>query len=202
MPQEVVITTLAVAAAYVVGSVDFAVMVARMHGVDITEVGSGNPGASNVLRTLGRLPAAMVFAGDMVKGIIGAGMVTVAAATVDPQGVWAFVGGLAAVVGHCYPVFHRFAGGKGVATTGGVLIFTMPVGGLVLGAVWGAVVLVTRVASIGSLAVVALAVPVGLWQGVEGASVAVLVVMLMLVLWRHRGNIARMLGGGEQKVMQ
>lgn len=200
VPQEFAIP-LAVVAAYVVGSVDFAVMVGRMHGVDITEVGSGNPGTSNVLRTLGRLPAAMVFLGDMVKGVIGAAMVSVAA-TADPLSVWAFAGGLAAVVGHCYPVFHRFRGGKGVATFAGVGLYTMPIGFVMLGVVWAAVILTTRVASIASLTVVVLTLPVALWRGVDGASLAVLAAMLVLVVWRHRGNIERMLGGGERKVMQ
>lgn len=201
MPPELAIP-LALVAAYLVGSVDFAVVIGRMHGVSITEVGSGNPGASNVLRTLGRVPAAMVFAGDTIKGVIAAAMGTIAAGSADPQGVWAFACGLAAVVGHCYPVFHRFAGGKGVATMAGVFLFTMPLGALVLVAMWIGIVAVTKVASFGSLAVVALAIPVAIWQGVAGPSLLVLALLLALVVWRHRGNIQRMLGGGEQKVTQ
>ena len=201
VPQQLVIV-LAVLAAYVVGSVDFAVLVGRMHGVSITEVGSGNPGTSNVLRTLGRGPAAMVFAGDLVKGVIGAAMATVAAGTADPQSIWTFVGGLAAVLGHCYPLFHRFKGGKGVATSAGVVAFALPVGVLVLAVVWLVTVGLTKVASIGSLSVVALAIPVALWQGVSAPAIWVLGVIVALVVWRHRGNIERMLGGGERKVLQ
>ena len=115
---------LALMAAYVVGSIDFAVIVARMHGVDIHEAGSGNPGTSNVLRTLGRLPAAMVFIGDMLKGTVGAAMGMIASGVSNPMGPWAFAAGFVAVVGHCYPIFHKFKGGKGVATGAGVLLFT------------------------------------------------------------------------------
>jgi glycerol-3-phosphate acyltransferase PlsY len=92
---------LALVAAYVVGSIDFAVIVARLHGVDITEVGSGNPGASNVLRTLGKGPAVIVIAGDTLKGVIAAAMGMVASGIPEFQIHWAFAAGLAAVLGHC-----------------------------------------------------------------------------------------------------
>ncbi|MGH8944351.1 MAG: glycerol-3-phosphate acyltransferase, partial [Acidimicrobiia bacterium] len=101
---------LAIVAAYLVGSIDFAVIVGRMYGVDIHQEGSGNPGMSNVLRTMGRVPAAMVFIGDTLKGTIGAAMGWVASGSPDPAVHWAFLAGLAAVVGHCYPIFHRFKG--------------------------------------------------------------------------------------------
>lgn len=190
---------LALIAAYLIGSIDFAVLVGRMHGVDIHDVGSGNPGTSNVLRTLGRVPAAMVFIGDLMKGVIAAALGTVAGGG-DPHGVWAFAAGLAAVVGHCYPLFHRFKGGKGVATAAGVLLFTMPLGGVLLGVLWATVIGLTRVASVASLAVVALAIPVAIWRGLGGASLVVLIAILVLIVWRHRGNIGRLIGGGDQKV--
>jgi glycerol-3-phosphate acyltransferase PlsY len=156
--------SLAVVAAYVVGSIDFAVIVARMHGVDIHQVGSGNPGASNVLRSIGRLPAAMVLIGDTLKGVIGAAMGMIAAGSVDFQVEWAFLAGFAAVVGHCYPVFHRFRGGKGVATGLGVLLFTVPIVGVVVVAGWAVLVKLTKTASISSLIAVAASVPLAIWQ--------------------------------------
>lgn len=192
---------IALVVAYLVGSVDFAVIVARMHGVSIHEVGSGNPGTSNVLRTLGRVPAAMVLVGDLMKGIIAAAIGTLAGGG-DPLGVWAFSAGLAAVAGHCYPIFHRFKGGKGVATAAGVFLFTMPLGGLVLAAIWAVLVRLTRVAAIGSLAVVVLAIPVAIWRGVEAVSLVAIGAILLLIVWRHRGNIGRMLGGGDNKVAE
>ena len=191
---------LALVAAYLVGSIDFAVIVARMHGVDIHQAGSGNPGTSNVLRTLGRVPAAMVFIGDTLKGTIGAAMGMVASGTADPTVHWAFLAGLAAVVGHCYPVFHRFKGGKGVATGGGVLLFTVPVAAVIEIAIWGLVVWATKTASIGSMVIVVITIPILIWQGVSGLSLVWVALIIALVVWRHRGNIRRMVSGSEERV--
>ena len=191
---------IAVVAAYLIGSINFAVLVGKMNGVNIDEAGSGNPGASNVLRTMGKGPAAVVYVADTVKGIIGAAMGMVAAGSTDPRVHWAFLCGLAAVVGHCYPVFHKFRGGKGIATAGGVFIFTVPLEALILTVVWIVSVRLTKTASLGSLLVMILAIPLALWQGVEGLSLVWIGLMLVLVLWRHRGNISRMIRGNEQKV--
>jgi glycerol-3-phosphate acyltransferase PlsY len=191
---------LALVAAYVVGSIDFAVIVARMHGVDIHSVGSGNPGASNVLRSIGRLPAAMVLAGDTLKGVIGSAMGMIAAGVVDPQVEWAFLAGFAAVVGHCYPVFHRFKGGKGVATGLGVLFFTVPLVGLLVVVTWAILVKLTKTASISSLIVVGASIPLAIWRGVTGMSLVWLLATVVLVVWRHRANIQRVFKGSEQRV--
>ena len=191
---------LALVAAYLMGSIDFAVLIARMHGVDIHQVGSGNPGAANVLRTLGRLPAAMVMVGDGLKGVIAGAMGMVASGVSDPQVHWAFATGLAAVLGHCYPVFHRFKGGKGVATAVGVLLFTVPLVGIVGIVVWLLLLRLTRTASLGSLAALVVAVPLAVWQGVTGVALLWLLLIVVLVVWRHRANIMRMFRGGEQKV--
>jgi acyl phosphate:glycerol-3-phosphate acyltransferase len=191
---------LALVVAYLIGSVDFAVVVARMHGVNIHEVGSGNPGASNVMRTLGRGPAVMVFIGDALKGVIAAAIGTLLTRATSPISPWAFAAGLAAVFGHCYPIYHRFRGGKGVATGGGVVFFTMPLAGLILTAVWATVARLTRVASVASLTVLVTTIPLALWQGVRGMALVLLGAMLALVVYRHRGNIARILRRSEQKV--
>ena len=196
----VVPIALAIVAAYVVGSINFATLVARMHGVDIAEVGSGKPGASNVLRTMGRFPAAMVFAGDTMKGVVGAAMGMVASGVADPQIQWAFAAGLAAVAGHCYPVFHKFKGGKGVATSAGVLLFTLPLVALINAVVWAVLAKLTKTASIASLTVMALTIPLAIWQGVSGNGLLWLGATILLIVWRHRGNIQRMVRGNEQKV--
>ena len=187
-------------AAYLVGSIDFAVIVARMHGVDIHQAGSGNPGASNVLRTLGKRPAAMVFIGDTLKGTVAAAMGMVASGVVNPMVHWAFAAGLAAVIGHCYPIFHRFKGGKGVATGGGVLLFTVPIAALIEIATWAVVVRLTKTASIGSMVIVVITIPMLMWQGVAGLSLLWAGLMIVVVVWRHRGNIQRMVSGSEEKV--
>jgi acyl phosphate:glycerol-3-phosphate acyltransferase len=191
---------LAIVAAYLVGSIDFAVIVGRMHGVDIHQEGSGNPGMSNVLRTMGRVPAAMVFIGDTLKGTIGAAMGWVASGSPDPAVHWAFLAGLAAVVGHCYPIFHRFKGGKGVATGGGVLLFTVPILAVIEIATWFLVFWLTKTASIGSMVIVVVTVPLLIWQGVTGLSLVWVALIIALVVWRHRGNIKRMVSGNEEKV--
>jgi glycerol-3-phosphate acyltransferase PlsY len=191
---------LALVAAYVVGSIDFAVIVARMHGVDIHEVGSGNPGASNVLRSIGRFPAAMVLVGDTMKGVVGAAMGLVASGTSDPLVPWAFLAGLMAVVGHCYPVFHRFKGGKGVATGLGVLFFTVTLVGLIVVTSWMVLLKLTKTASISSLIVVAASIPLAIWQGAAGMSLVWLSATVILVVWRHKANIQRVFKGSEQKV--
>ena len=192
--------TLAILAAYLIGSIDFAVIVARMRGVDIRQAGSGNPGTSNVLRTLGKLPAAMVFIGDTLKGTVAAAMGMVAAGVADPQIHWAFAAGFAAVVGHCYPMFHRFKGGKGVATGGGVLLFTVPLVALIGIVVWAVIIWFTKTASIGSIILVVITMPLLLWQGVTGLALLWVGLIIALVTWRHRGNIQRMLAGREQRV--
>jgi glycerol-3-phosphate acyltransferase PlsY len=191
---------LALIAAYVVGSIDFAVVVARMHGVDIHEVGSGNPGASNVLRSIGRFPAAMVLVGDTLKGVVGAAMGMIAAGATDPLVHWAFLAGLLAVIGHCYPVFHRFKGGKGVATGLGVLFFTVPLVGAIVVVSWLILLKLTKTASISSLIVVAAATPLAIWRGARGLALVWLAVTVVLVVWRHQANIRRVFTGSEQKV--
>lgn len=194
-------TWLALVGAYFIGSLDFAVVVARAHGVDIHAVGSGNPGASNVLRTLGKGPAAMALLGDALKGVIAAAIGWMAVGVGDPatQPI-AFAAGFMAVMGHCFPVFHKFKGGKGVATGAGVLLFTLPLVGFALAVVWAIVAKVFKVASVASLTVVVLAVPLALWQGTRGVALAWLAAMLALVVIRHAPNIRRMISGSEQRV--
>lgn len=189
---------IAVAGAYIIGSLDFAVVVGRMHGVDIHSVGSGNPGTANVMRTLGRGPAAMVLVGDTLKGVIAAALGMVVSG--DPQSTLAVGAGLAAVVGHCFPLFHRFRGGKGVATALGAVLFIIPVGGLVLAAAWLIVVAISRISALGSLTMALAGVPVAIWQGLRGTTLIPLALMFLLVIVRHRSNIQRLLAGEEHTV--
>lgn len=200
------IIALALLAAYLVGSINFAVIVGRMKGVDFREVGSGNPGTSNVMRTLGRGPAAMVLLGDAMKGLVGAsfGMIAAGVTATAPSSElshWAFAAGFAAVVGHCYPVFHKFKGGKGVATGLGVLIFTVPLVALIEVAGWLIIAKLTKVASIASMIAVVVAIPLAIWQGVNGLSLMWMTLTILLVVWRHKSNIVRMVRGSEEKVV-
>lgn len=185
---------LALVAGYLIGSIDFAVLAARWKGIDIYAEGSGNPGASNVSRVIGRQAGALVLVGDLLKGVAAA----VVGEVVGGSELLGFAAGGLAVAGHCFPVWHRFKGGKGVATTVGVLLWAIPWLGLGLALIWVAIVGVTRVSSFGSLTIVTLAVP-GVWVWAEDPwSAAVMAVISLLVIVRHKDNIKRILGTGEQ----
>ncbi len=186
------------AVAYLIGSLDFAVIVARLKGESIYDLGSGNPGASNALRSMGRLAGALVLLGDLLKGLAAAAI----GSTVGGSATLAAAAGLVAVFGHCYPVFHRFRGGKGAATFAGMLLWVAPWAGLGMVLVFVAVVAVSRIASIGSIAGAALAAPLAAWlDGLGGWALAWLGVAVVLVMYRHRGNIARLVRGSERKVV-
>jgi len=180
---------------YVVGSAVFGVIVPRLMGIDIYEHGSGNPGASNVFRTIGKGPAALVLLGDAAKGVVA-----VLVGAVLGGEVVAAAAGLAAVVGHILPVWHRFRGGRGVATAIGVAIALHPVAGLVLAVVWLVLVLVGKVASIASLVTMALYVPALAIGGIRGAALGLTAVIVVLVVVRHAPNIRRILSGSERRV--
>ena len=187
--------TLAFVAAYLIGSIDFGVILPRIGGVDIYSVGSGNPGASNVLRTMGRGWAAAVMAGDVGKG-------TVAAMIAD---LWAgeaagFGAMLAVALGHSYPLWHRFRGGKGVAASAGALLWLEPLLGLIAVAGWVALVKITSVAAIASLATMVLLIPGVALFGHRGWSLVWTAATSVLIVYRHKGNIARMMRGEERTV--
>lgn len=188
--------TIAVVVGYFLGSIDFAVLAARRAGVDIYSEGSGNPGASNVSRVIGRRAGAMVLVADLLKGVVAAGI----GELVGGSELVAFAAGGAAVVGHCFPVWHRFRGGKGVATTVGVLLWTIPWLGLGLTILFAANLVVTKVSSYGSLALVVLAVPgVALWAE-DAWSAVIMAGIAVLVIVRHRENLQRIMRGDEQTI--
>jgi len=164
----------------------------HVRGVDVYKEGSGNPGAANVMRTMGRSAAALVLLGDATKGAIAAGLGLVVGGA--PMAVAA---GFFAVLGHCYPVFHRFRGGKGVATAAGAMLVAFPVPALLLLAVWVGVVAATRTASAGSLAVMVAVVPMLAILGFSGPVLMWVGAMALLVVFRHRGNIRRLISRTE-----
>ena len=182
--------------AYLVGSIDFAVLVARAKGADIYDLGSGNPGAANVLRNLGWKAAAPVMLGDLAKGAVAA-MLGVVLGGSEAAGWGA---GFAAVFGHCFPIWHRFRGGKGVATAFGVVLWLEPILGFGLIAMWGLSLAVTRVSSIGSLVAIGAMVPgLALFES-PGSSYAWAVAIAVLVVVRHRENIESLLHGRERSI--
>jgi glycerol-3-phosphate acyltransferase PlsY len=185
----------AVIAGYLIGSIDFGVIVPRMRGVDIYTHGSGNPGTTNVLRSMGRKAAAAVMIGDMAKGCA-------AAALGDLIGTEAigFAAGFAAALGHCFPIWHRFRGGKGVATAGGMMLWLEPMLGAALLGVWAVLAFVAKRASLASLVVAVALVPGVIGFGHRGWSVAWSAAVTVLVVVRHHENIRRLLTGAERRI--
>ena len=193
----------AIVVAYLIGSVSFAVVVSRAMGLaDPRSYGSGNPGATNVLRTGNRRAAILTLVGDAAKGAVA---VLLARALADRFGfgdLTLTLVGLAAFIGHLYPVFHGFQGGKGVATAAGVLLALSPWLGLATLSTWIVVAVFLRYSSLASL-VAAVFAPAFylLLVGADGVLLA-LAVMSALLVWRHRGNIANLMAGTEGRIGQ
>ena len=190
---------LLVGTAYLLGSIPFGILVARLRGdVDLRRVGSGNIGATNVLRAVGKGAAALTLVGDIGKGVLAVALSRWAGA---PPLVVAGAA-LAAVLGHLYPVWAGFRGGKGVATTLGVILAAMPhVGGLLV-LVWLGVAALSRYSSLAAIVATA-ALPVFAWlMDGRAAMLGVSGVLAVLVLVRHRENLARLWAGTEGKIGQ
>ena len=188
----------ALAAAYVVGAVPIGFLVARAFGVgDIRRHGSGNIGATNVLRTLGRLPAIITLLGDIAKGYAAVALAAWLAG--DVPAVTA-AGAAAAVVGNCWSVFLGFRGGKGIATGLGALLRCVPWATLAALPVFVAVVATTRYVSLGSL-LAAACVPLGaLLLGYPHVAALAALIVAVIVIARHHANIARLRAGTESRL--
>ncbi|MBI4933571.1 MAG: glycerol-3-phosphate 1-O-acyltransferase PlsY [Actinobacteria bacterium] len=178
---------------YFLGTFPSAVMVARSRGIDITKVGSGNPGASNVSRVMGRKWGITVFALDALKGIIPALVGTFVAG--DDKVAYAMIA--ASVLGHMFPVTRRFKGGKGVATMAGAMFVMQPAISAILGVVWIAVLKLTKKSSVASIALI-IGLPVlALLFHVPRWEIATMIAINALLLLRHGSNIKRLLRGTE-----
>jgi glycerol-3-phosphate acyltransferase PlsY len=191
-------SVVAVTLGYLIGSVPFAQLLARRRGIDLRRVGSGSVGASNVLRTSGVRPAVVAMGLDAVKGalaVLVAQRLSVAPAT-------SMAAGVAAVVGHVYPVWLRFKGGKGVATAAGVFAVVAPLAigvacGVFVGAVW-----ITRYISVGSIAATVALVAL---TAVGDDPAVVLIGALasaVVIVYRHRANLSRLFSGTERRIGQ
>jgi glycerol-3-phosphate acyltransferase PlsY len=172
--------------------------VARLLGVDIRRRGSGNIGATNVLRSLGRGPAGLTLVGDVAKGAAGAWLGSLA----GPDPIWAGLGVLLVVVGNCWPVFLGFRGGKGVATGLGAFLYASPWAIVPAAVVWAVLLVAFRFVSLASVSGAA-SLPVAAL--VLGYPVPVVVgagAVALIVVFRHRDNIARLLAGTERRFGQ
>ncbi|NLB53653.1 MAG: glycerol-3-phosphate 1-O-acyltransferase PlsY [Syntrophomonadaceae bacterium] len=190
--QEILLVILC----YLIGSVPFSYIFGRtLGGVDIRSRGSGNVGATNVLRNLGVKPAILAFTADLLKGFIAA---WIAYAWGNPLLV--FLCPAAAIIGHCYPLFLRFKGGKAVATASGMVLFNDPVIFISLVAVFVLVVFISRYVSLGSLTVAVLLpfVAILLNQNIE--VILLYFFAATLIIYKHKENIDRLRKGIESKI--
>lgn len=196
-------SVLAVVAAYLIGSISFAVVVSKAMGLaDPRSYGSKNPGATNVLRTGNKAAAALTLAGDALKGLVAVLLAKALAARFGfGDGTIALVA-LAAFVGHLFPVFHRFQGGKGVATAAGVLLALHPLLGLGTLATWLLIAFFFRYSSLAALVAAVFAPLWYLFLFQPDPIAAAVAVMSVLLIWRHGKNIQNLLAGKESRIGQ
>jgi glycerol-3-phosphate acyltransferase PlsY len=197
MPDLQALTLVCIA--YLVGSIPFGLLVSRaLARVDIRRHGSGNIGTANVLRIVGKRAAALTLLGDLLKGFLP----VVAALSLGVSERWVAGVGLAAVLGHNWPVYLRFAGGKGVATSFGALLAMTPLPALLGLLTWTAVVLVFRYTSLAALIASVCVPPVILFLTGAGPYLAFSLLTALLIFVRHRDNIKRLWAGTEHRVGQ
>ena len=201
--SPVLAALLLVAGAYLIGSVSFAVVVSRAFGLpDPHDYGSKNPGATNVLRTGNRLAALLTLLGDGLKGFVAVFAVRELAPLVGAPQWLVPVAALAVFVGHLYPLFHRFRGGKGVATAAGIVLAIHWPLGIVLIAVWLTMAFGFKISSLAALTTAVL-LPLGLlYAKGPGLDFVAGVAIAALLFWRHRTNIRSLLSGRERTIGQ
>jgi glycerol-3-phosphate acyltransferase PlsY len=202
--ETINITNIAIASglvlvAYLLGSIASAILVCKLFGLsDPRAGGSGNPGATNVMRLHGKKAAILTLAGDVLKGVVP---VLLAKALGSSELVIALCG-LAAFFGHLFPVFFNFKGGKGVATLIGVLFATHWLLGLAYIGTWGITALLFRYSSLSALVAAALT-PVYSWLILQNIGLTIChIIMVSILIWRHQSNIQNLIAGTESKIGQ
>lgn len=179
--------------AYLTGSLSFAILLSRLAGApDPRAGGSGNPGATNMLRLAGKGLAISTLIGDLLKGYLPVLLAAMFGLTIEQQ-AWV---GLAAVLGHLYPLYFRFRGGKGVATTAGTLLGLHPPTAALALIIWLAVFKVKRTSSLAALAALPLCLPLLAWQ--QPDALLPMTLLAALVVWRHRSNLRDLSVGKER----
>jgi acyl phosphate:glycerol-3-phosphate acyltransferase len=202
------VLAVAVIGSYLLGSIPFGYLAGRIAGIDIRNCGSGNVGATNVIRTLGKSYGYPVFAADFLKGFAAVKMSVLIATRTRPEWIspemFGIIAAISSVLGHSFPVWLRFKGGKGVATSAGALFGLAPVAALAGMAIWILTFLLTRYVSVASIAAAA-ALPViilvvtwlnrtaGKWLFLSSVCLAA------VVIWRHRSNLSRLIRGTEPR---
>jgi glycerol-3-phosphate acyltransferase PlsY len=189
--------TLVALAAYLLGSIAFAIVVSRLMTLpDPRSYGSKNPGATNVLRSGSKAAAVLTLAGDAGKGWLAVWLAWLWAG----DAALAAVAGLAVFAGHLFPLYHRFKGGKGVATAAGVLLGFDPWLGVATLVTWALIVAFFRISSLGALTAALFAPFYAWWLFGLGAIPAASLLIGLLILWRHKENIRRLFAGTEPRL--
>jgi len=183
---------------YLIGSISSAIIVGKIvKNVDIRTMGSGNAGATNVLRTLGKGPAVLVLVGDVLKGVFA----VLLGRLIVGNDTGAILGGFFAVVGHNWPFYFNFKGGKGILTSASVILLLTPKIGLIVALFGILIIALTRYVSLGSiLAAILYPVIVIVLEGKKPEFIVFSIAICLLALYRHRGNINRLKDGTETKI--
>ena len=199
MLETLTLPIAAIVAAYLIGSLSSAIILCKLAGLpDPRSEGSGNPGATNVLRIGGKKLAATVLLIDVVKGVLPVTMVSLAGFDL----AWVTATAFAVFLGHLYPVFFQFNGGKGVATAlGGFLALSPPLGGAILLS-WLFVFIISRISSLSAIIAASLAPLYSMWLINSLEARWIIFVMTTMLLIRHKSNIKRLLSGGESNLKQ
>ena len=189
------------AAAYLIGSISFAVVVSKLFGLpDPHSYGSGNPGATNVLRTGNKAAALLTLVGDGVKGFATVVIAYHLGITWGDASLATAGAALAVFLGHLYPIFHHFKGGKGVSTAAGITFGLAWQLGIALLVVWLIVAILFRYSSLASMIAAVATPPLGFYFLGNWPEAWVLIPIALLLLWRHRANIRKLLAGTETKI--
>ncbi|WBW94704.1 glycerol-3-phosphate 1-O-acyltransferase PlsY [Oceanirhabdus sp. W0125-5] len=181
---------------YLVGSIPFSFLTAKYLGkIDIRNYGSGNSGATNVLRTLGKKAGTVAFIGDFLKGFI---LVTIVKSVLGLD--LAIICSISAVFGHCYPIYLKFKGGKGVATSGGTIFALYPLVGVILAICLFTIVKVSKMVSLGSISAAFLLPIISLLLNTEKSFLIYSIIAGLFVIYKHKANISRLIQGKESKL--
>lgn len=180
---------------YLMGSANTSIIVGKFYGTDVRNHGSGNAGATNTLRTLGKGAAALVGVGDVLKGVLAC---IVGGYLAGDLGL--MVGGLTAILGHNWPVYFNFKGGKGIFTSFAVVLMMDYKLGLILLGIFGIVVLITRYVSLSSVTASVLFPVIAVLEGKNTSFIVFATLLAALAVFRHRSNLKRLIEGTESKI--
>ncbi len=181
---------------YLIGSIPFGLIITKLAGLgDVRKIGSGSIGATNVLRTGSKKLAALTLLLDALKGALIPSCIIIMGGGYN----LALIAGLAAMIGHCYPIWLKFKGGKGVATAFGVLLAVIPLTGIIAAIIWLLSAIMTRISSLSALIACGLSPLITLYF--YGTMPAIFCLLLaLLIIWRHHANIKRLINGTEPKI--